>query len=60
MCHQVPSRQHEMGKAAESSVCLEQHFDAFVPAQISDEHDRPIGMGRGLVKDEVIGNEVWG
>ena len=37
---------------------LEQHFDALVPAQIPNEHDRPVGSGDGLFEDKVVGNEV--
>ena len=37
---------------------LDQHFDALVPTQVSDEHDRPIRMGDSLVEEKVVGNEV--
>ena len=37
---------------------LDQHFDALVPTQISDEHDRPVRMRDSLVEEKVIGDEV--
>ena len=53
-----PSGQYEAGNAAESSVRLDEHFNALVPTQVSDEHDGPVGARGGLVEDEIVGNEV--
>jgi hypothetical protein len=36
---EYPSGQHEAGKAAESSVCLEQHFYALVRTNVVDIED---------------------
>jgi hypothetical protein len=53
-----PSGQHEAGKAAESSVRLEQHFYALVPTQYSGEDDRPIRIRGRLVHQKVVGNKI--
>ena len=55
---ELSSGQHERRQAAESPVRLEQHLDALVPTQVSDEHDRPVRMRGGLVEEKVVGNEV--
>jgi hypothetical protein len=37
---------------------FDEHFNALVPTQVSDEHDSPVGAGGGLVEYEIVGNEV--
>ncbi len=53
-----PSGQYQAGTSAQSFVRLDQHFDALVPSQVSDEHDRPLRTWGGLLDEKVVGNEI--